>query len=119
MNTSGMTTVSRWWAGLEIDDVLAPGEVYVAHDSEGRYLIAQTSAPTWLCAPISERALACVVSGRAELRSAFVHSLTGMVERLTVQSSSVCQDSVVPCAQLSDQELPPAGVRLGWHARCA
>jgi hypothetical protein len=110
--------VSEWWAGLEIDDVLAPGQVYAAHDGEGRYLIAHTSAPTWLCAPISERALACVVSGRAELRSAFAHSLTGMVERLTVQSS-VCRESVVPCAQLGDEDLPPAGVRLGWQARCA
>jgi hypothetical protein len=60
-----------------------------------------------------------VTSGRAELRAVFAHSNTGMVERWTVWGAMVCQESTVPCAQLTDDVLPRAGVRLGCQARCA
>jgi hypothetical protein len=104
----------------EIDEVLMPDEVFAAHDDEGRrYLIAHTEASTWLCAPISERALACVASGQAELRAVFAHSSTGMVERLIVSGAAVCEETLVPCAELTDDELPRPGVRLCWQARCA
>ncbi len=105
---------------LEVDEVLMPEEVFSAHDDRGsRYLVAHTSAATWLAAPISERALACVASGRAELRAVFAHSNTGMVERFTVWGSMVCEESTVPCAELTDDVLPRPGVRLCWQARCA
>jgi hypothetical protein len=105
---------------LEIDEILAPEEVFSAHDGQGRrYVIAQTAPATWLCAPITERALECVTSGRAELRAVFAHSSTGMVERVTVSGSGGCHESLVPCAELNDEVLPPAGVRLCWQARCA
>jgi hypothetical protein len=115
---AGFSTSRAWRAGLEIDEMLGTDEVFAAHDSEGQYLIAHTAAPTWLCAPISERALRCVASGRAELRAAFSHSLTGLVERCTVRASSL-EESVVRCADLTDDELPRAGLHLGPLVRCA
>ena len=105
---------------FEIDDVLMPDQVFAAHDHEGtRYVIAHTTAATWLCAPISDRALACVTSGRAELRAVFAHSLTGMVERFSAQGASAGDGSIIPCAELTDEVLPEPGVRLNWQARCA
>ena len=104
--------------GLEIDEVLVAGEVFSAHDGQCRYLLARTSGLIWLCAPISERALDCVASGRAELRAAFAHSLTGMVERFTVWSDAV-RESMIPCAQLQDEDLPRAGLRVRPLVRCA
>lgn len=109
-----------WQAGLEIDEALSPGEVYSAHDHQGRrYLIAHTAASTWLCAPISERALECVVSGRAELRAVFAHTSTGIVERLTICDGFVCEDSLLCCSDLTETTLPVAGARLGLRERCA
>jgi len=109
-----------WQSALEIDAELMPEDVFSAHDSLGtRFLLAHTAASTWLCAPITERALECVASGQAELRAVFAHSSTGMVERLTVHQGVVCEESLVPCASLNDNVLPRPGVRLCWQARCA
>jgi hypothetical protein len=120
MTTASAMLLRGWGTGLETDEVLMPDEVFAAHDEQGhRYLIAHTRAAIWLCAPISERALSCVVSGRAELRAVFSHSSTGMVELLTVCGATVCKESTVPCAELPDEVLPEVGVRLGWQARCA
>jgi hypothetical protein len=118
--------------GLEVDDVLAARgaqpEVFSAHDPSGsHYLVAHTRgqgrAGTWLCAPVSERALACVQSGRAELRDVFAHSATGAVDRITVSARSgrrpKFQESLRLCAELTDEELPQPGIRLGLPARCA
>jgi hypothetical protein len=118
--------------GLEVDEVLARRgarlEVFSAHDPDGsRYLVAHTRgqgrAGTWLCAPVTERALACVQSGRAELRDAFAHSATGAVERITISTRSghrpEFEESVRLCAELTDEELPQPGIRIGVAARCA
>jgi hypothetical protein len=105
---------------MAIDDTLVTGEVFSAHDEQGsRYVIARTSVATWLCAPISELALSCLTSGRAELRAVFAHSRTGMVERLTVWGATVREESLVPCAELTDDVLPKAGLRLRERVRCA
>ena len=110
----------RGWMAMDIDEVLMLGSVFSAHDWQGRrYLVARTGDNTWLCAPITERALECVISGRAELRSVFAHSATGMVEQLTVQGARVCQDELVPCVELTDDDLPVAGLRIQQPARCA
>lgn len=120
MNTSPVKLFRGWTMAWEIDEILMPDEVFSAHDEDGRrYLIAHTDASTWLCAPITERALECVASGRAELRAVFAHSSTGMVERLTVRGSAVCEESLIPCSELDDAVLPRPGVRLCWQARCA
>jgi hypothetical protein len=111
----------RGWAEpLEVDEVLSPGEVFAAHDHQGsRYVLAHTTAATWLCAPISQRALDCVASGRAELRAVFAHSATGLCERLTVRGDTVLEDSLLTCAELPEDVLPRPGVRLCCQARCA
>ena len=117
---------------LEIDDILAGAfgspEVFSAHDPTGsRYLVAHTSgrgrAGTWLCAPVTERALACVRSGRAELRDAIAHSATGVVEQVTVSTRPgrrpEFHESLRLCRDLAQEELPQAGIRFGLPARCA
>jgi hypothetical protein len=120
VETAPIRLFNGWQVALRIDEALMEDDVFAAHDEQGvRYLVAHTSDTTWLCTPVSERALDCVASGRAELRAVFAHSSTGMVERLTVHGSVVCQESVVPCSELTDDELPRAGVRLSWLARCA
>ena len=119
MNTSTISML-RGWMAMDIDEVLMPDEVWSAHDAQGRqYLIARTDEATLLCAPISERALECVASGRAELRSVFAHSSTGMVERLRPRNAGGFEESLIPCAELTDDVLPRPGVRLGERARCA
>jgi hypothetical protein len=109
-----------WQTDVEIDAELMAEDVFSAHDRQGmRFVLAHTADSTWLCAPITERALECVASGQAELRAVFAHSSTGMVERLTVRRGVVCEESLVPCASLNDDVLPRPGVRLCWQARCA
>jgi hypothetical protein len=72
---------------------------------------------------VSDRALACVRSGRAELRDAFVHSATGVVELVTVSTRPgrrpEFRESLRLCRDLTDEELPEAGVRFEPQARCA
>jgi hypothetical protein len=120
MTTVEMRMFRGWDAPLALDEVLSADEVYAAHDHQGtRYVMAHTTGATWLCAPISQRALECVASGRAELRAVFTHSATGMVERLTVRAGTVLGESILPCSELPDHVLPRPGVRLCSHARCA
>jgi hypothetical protein len=117
---------------LEIDDVFARTggrvDVFSAHDPTGsHYLVAHTHgrgrAGTWLCAPVTERALACVRSGQADLRDAFAHSSTGAVELVTVSTRPgrrpEFHESLRLCRDLTDEELPEAGIRFGRPARCA
>lgn len=120
MNSVQVGMLRGWQSALEVDEVLLPDEVFSAHDDQGRrYLVAHTESTTWLCTPITARALECVASGQAELRAVFSHSSTGMVERLTVRADTVCEESMVPCAELTDDELPRPGARLCWRVRCA
>jgi hypothetical protein len=61
------------------------------------------SPPTshrWLCAPATELALQCVLSGRAEPADVFRHSSTGMVEDITVGADGRFCDSMRLCAEL-------------------
>lgn len=120
MNAVQTRIFPGWQSTMVLDDELMADGVYSAHDDQGRrYLLAHTAPATWLCAPISQRALDCVASGRAELRSVFVHSATGMVEQLTVRNGAVAAESIVPCALLGDDVLPGPDVRLCWQERCA
>jgi hypothetical protein len=76
-----------------------------------------------LCAPVSDRALACVRSGQAELRDAFTHSSTGAVDLVTVSTRPgrrpEIHESLRLCCELTDDELPKAGIRFRPAARCA
>jgi hypothetical protein len=42
-----------------------------------------------------------------------------MVEQLTVQGARVCHDQLLACAELTDDDLPLAGLRIQEPARCA
>lgn len=109
-----------WAQAFDIDEVLEPHSVYAAHDLRGaRYIIAHTTPSTWLCAPVTELALARVAAGDAELRDAFRHSSTGTVEKFTVHGPAVVDESLTLCGELTDDELPEAGLRIGWAVRCA
>jgi hypothetical protein len=59
-----------------------------------------------MCAPITERALDCVVAGRAELRDALTHTATGTVDIVTVDSQGNRTESAKLCRDLDHQDLP-------------
>jgi hypothetical protein len=109
---------------LEVDEVLESNRtllvLFSGHTPEGeRYLVRHATGEhrqTWMCAPISERALACVRTGRAELRAAFVHTATGTVDIVTIEPDGHCTESLRLCEELGDGELPPAGSYLGLCA---
>jgi hypothetical protein len=99
---------------IALDGVLHRGPLVCSgHDPAGtRYLVAEVGPCRWLCVPISELALLCVAIGRADLRAAFAHSPTGMVEQVTRHPAGryVCRSR--PCHELLDTELPPPGLRI-------
>jgi hypothetical protein len=112
---------------LDVDEVLigalgAP-RLFVAHDPGGqRWLVALSSrtgdALKWLCAPASEVAIGCALSGRAMPSDLFRHSGTGTVEVITRAPDGEFSESTRLCADLSDEEVPSAP-RLLRHDRCA
>jgi len=100
---------------LEVDEVLESGptvpKLFAAHTRSGEhYLVAHASGEdrtgTWMCAPISEFALAFVRNGRAEVRDAFAHSATGAVDIVTIAPDGRCTESVKMCNELRDADLP-------------
>jgi hypothetical protein len=92
---------------LDIDAMLVDDRVFSGHDQSGTlYLIVHTEGTTWLCAPVTDRALDCVVSKRADVRDVLRHSATGLVERLTILGCEVRQESLAFCRELTDDELP-------------
>jgi hypothetical protein len=106
---------------LEVDRVLDPAaafpHLFAGHSSAGhRYLIVQTTfderSGTWMCAPITERALDCVVAGRAELRDALTHTATGTVDIVTVDSQGNRTESAKLCRDFDHQDLPAPGDRV-------
>jgi hypothetical protein len=106
---------------LEVDEVLEPGAmlptVFAGHTPAGvRYLVLRAEGngrtETWMCAPISERALACVRAGRADLRAAFTHTSTGTVDILSIQPDGHWTETLKLCRELVDEELPPVGRHL-------
>jgi hypothetical protein len=107
---------------LEADEVLEweadIPTLFSGHSPDGeRYLVRHAARSDhtviWVCAPISERALACVRTGRAEVRDAFTHTATGGVDILTLGPDGHCTESFKMCAELRDEDLPPAGSHLG------
>jgi hypothetical protein len=106
---------------FEVDRVLDPADAFphcfAGHSSAGqRYLIVQTTGDersgTWMCAPITERALDCVVAGRAELRDALTHTATGAVDIVTVDSDGNCTESAKLCRDFDHEDLPAPGDRV-------
>jgi hypothetical protein len=106
---------------IQLDDVLDAGaplpHLFSGHTSAGqRYLIIQTSGDehsgTWMCAPITDRALHHVLIGSAQLRDAVAHTATGAIDIITVTSDGHCLESSRLCRELADEELPPLGARV-------
>lgn len=116
-----MNPFQRSSLGIEVDVVLDPGvpipHLFAGHTLGGdRYLIIQTTgdghAGTWVCAPISERALDCVLAGRAELRDVVAHTATGAVDIVTIGPDGRCTERRKMSQDLADEDLPPVGRRL-------
>jgi hypothetical protein len=91
---------------LQLREVIEPadgGAVAVGEGSGGTYLVvpvAGRSGPCWVCAPASDRAVACVRTGQASPWSVVHHSATGtVVIYRTVVDGSV-RESVVLCSGL-------------------
>jgi hypothetical protein len=60
----------------------------------------------WLCAPVSERAVEAVMSGRATPRDAIRHSVTGTVELVAVDCGRAVPDRCLLCAHIPEDLLP-------------
>jgi hypothetical protein len=107
---------------LEVDEVLEAEASLLLHLFAGhtplgeRYLVLHSAGDgdgaTWMCAPISERALACVRTGRADLHAAFAHTATGTVDIVRVEADGHCTESLRLCHELRDEDLPPIGSHL-------
>jgi hypothetical protein len=103
---------------LVIDSVLARQEgpvLCAAHNAQGQLWLVYRAAPgpsttTWMCSPVSERALRAVVSRGSEPRDAMRHSLTGTVDILQTIEGRAVPDRCVPCAQIPEELLPPVGL---------
>jgi hypothetical protein len=103
---------------LVVDHILDPRDSMVrsAHDPEGeRWLVVQVDDNpdrlAWVCAPASLRALREVASGRATLRDALRHSLTGTVEVVTVEHGRSVPDRCLCCAAIPEDLLNPTHTR--------
>jgi len=62
--------------------------------------LAGGSGPCWVCAPASDKAVACVRSGRTSPWSVVHHSSTGTVEIYRTLRDGSIRQSVVLCSQL-------------------
>jgi hypothetical protein len=113
---------------IQLDDVLDAGtphpHLYSGHTPAGlRYLIIQMSGDedrgTWMCAPITERALHYVLVGLAQLRDAVAHSATGAVDIVTVTADGQWFESSRLCRELGNEDLPPIGARVRPPGECS
>jgi hypothetical protein len=102
---------------FEVDEVLVScrgvPRLFAGHGPEGqRWLVAQIAEGLdtcrWLCAPASDRAIGCALSGRATPADLFRHSATGTVEDVTISSDGTFLESTRLCAELSDDEVQSA-----------
>jgi hypothetical protein len=77
-----------------------------------RWLVAQVTDSAdvrrWLCAPASDRAIGCLVSGRALPADLLRHSSTGIVEEITLGPGGRFSESLRLCGSLADDEVPPS-----------
>jgi hypothetical protein len=78
-------------------------DVAVAEGAGGQFLVvavAGRSGPCWVCAPASDRAVACVRSGRTSPWTVLHHSATGTVDIYRTLRDGTVRESVMLCAQL-------------------
>jgi hypothetical protein len=65
-------------------------------------LLAGRSGPRWVCAPASDRAVACVGNGQTSPWAVIHHSSTGTVEIYRTLRDGSIRESVVLCSQLPE-----------------
>jgi hypothetical protein len=80
--------------GVDVTVGVGPGGQYLVVPVAGR------SGPCWVCAPVSDRALDCVRSGRTSPWTVVHHSATGTVDIYRTLRDGSVRESVVLCAQL-------------------
>lgn len=69
----------------------------------GTYLVVEIpgwGGPCWVCAPVSERAVECVRTGRASPWTVLHHSCTGTVDVYRTGADSSIHCSTVLCSAL-------------------
>ena len=90
--------------------------VFTTHDDDHRYLVIEVRREehrrVWIFAPVSDRALECTLSGQADLRDVFLHTVTGTVDLVTATDDGQITESVQLCDSLSDDVLPSPGRHL-------
>jgi hypothetical protein len=75
----------------------------VAIGAGGQYLVLEITGragPCWVCAPVSDRALDCVRSGRTSPWTVVHHSATGTVDIYRTRLDGSVHESVMLCAAL-------------------
>jgi hypothetical protein len=96
---------------IGVDDVIIARigcpRLFAGHSPDGqRWLVAQVGeARRWLCAPASDRAIDCVLSGVAAPVDLLRHSATGTVEDVTIDADGRFFESVRLCSELSHDEV--------------
>jgi hypothetical protein len=66
----------------------------------------------WLCGPVSWRALSEVAGGRAAVRDALRHTVTGTVEVVTTARGRAVPDSCLLCSQIPTSLLPVGAAQV-------
>jgi len=104
---------------FSIDQVLEGSDgplIFTTHDDEHRYLAIEIHHDehrrVWMFAPVSDRALECTLSGRADLRDVFLHTVTGTVDLVTATDEGEVLESVQLCDSLTEDMLPKPGRHL-------
>jgi hypothetical protein len=91
---------------LQVLEVLRPHQgldVSVGERAGRQYLVmgvAGRSGPCWVCAPASDRAVACVRNGQASPWTVMHHSATGTVDIYRTMCDGTVRESVMLCSQL-------------------
>jgi hypothetical protein len=78
-------------------------DVSVGASAGCQYLVmavAGRSGPCWVCAPASDRAVACVRSGQASPWTVVQHSATGTVDIYRTGRDGSVRESVVLCSKV-------------------
>jgi hypothetical protein len=115
-----MLTFCGYDLELVIDQVLSrcdgPNLCSARDAGGGQWLILQVDeAPdhlTWLCAPLTARAMQAVVERPEISVDAVRHSSTGVVELVRIENGRALRDSCILCAELSEKWLSSFGHAL-------
>lgn len=79
------------------------GDAAVGVGLGGKYLVVELSGwsgPCWVCAPVTDRAIECVRTGRATPWTVVHHSATGTVDVFRTGADGSLRCSTVLCSSL-------------------